>query len=538
MSYDPLLTLLGLATLANPLAPARFNNNGIGMTADTLPVAPLMPTLAIDSEDGNKLKWWDGTQWNSAGGSGAPAGADRTVQFNDNGSFGSVEGLTYTPDVATGFDLNLTRTYDETAVASNNAGTLSVLLNLDPITAPSGSNLAALFVQNQLTDATGMASRAGRIYGQYTRVLDTGFTGTAWDGEMSGHFVEVVKSGPTAGAVNGIRLNVQGGSTSSMSGANIYVEKSYTSNPGSVRGIAIAVESAATGTITQAFGLQITSVGSDTDTGTIGTSYGVYIGTTSGANVTDAYGLFQADANALNSFAGRVLVSASTADRAGLNLPHGVAPTTPEDGDIWSTTSGFYGRVNGVTVGPFGTGGGSGGAAGDSEEIQYNDGSDGFAASPNFKWRSNYLELTNRIELHSDTFPAEINFFTPGNTSRADIVIDGTSNSLQLLCGNGNLILDLPENTGLPIKSYCDVAIPSDKAYYLGDPDTDGSWRVQNDTGNLTFQKRVSGTWQTQFTLGENGLSRDGGTTWFDALTVNGCVDTVDQSVSVLGVAP
>ncbi|WP_027037573.1 hypothetical protein [Mesorhizobium ciceri] len=35
---------------------------------------------------------------------------------------------------------------------------------------------------------------------------------------------------------------------------------------------------------------------------------------------------------------------------AGLNIPHGVAPTTPVDGDIWSTSAfGIYARVNGVT---------------------------------------------------------------------------------------------------------------------------------------------------------------------------------------------
>jgi len=31
--------------------------------------------------------------------------------------------------------------------------------------------------------------------------------------------------------------------------------------------------------------------------------------------------------------------------------------------------------------------------------------------------------------------------------------------------------------------------------YYLGDVDTDGSWRWFINSGDLTFQKRVSGTW-------------------------------------------
>jgi len=42
---------------------------------------------------------------------------------------------------------------------------------------------------------------------------------------------------------------------------------------------------------------------------------------------------------------------------AGLILPHGTAPNSPVNGDLWSTTTGFFGRVNGVTVGPFSAGG-------------------------------------------------------------------------------------------------------------------------------------------------------------------------------------
>jgi hypothetical protein len=40
---------------------------------------------------------------------------------------------------------------------------------------------------------------------------------------------------------------------------------------------------------------------------------------------------------------------ASATSGAGLNLPHGAAPTSPVNGDFWSTTGGIYGRVNGAT---------------------------------------------------------------------------------------------------------------------------------------------------------------------------------------------
>ena len=47
-----------------------------------------------------------------------------------------------------------------------------------------------------------------------------------------------------------------------------------------------------------------------------------------------------------------ISLAASTTGGASLNLPHGVAPTAPVNGDIWTTTAGIYVRINGVTVGP------------------------------------------------------------------------------------------------------------------------------------------------------------------------------------------
>jgi len=54
---------------------------------------------------------------------------------------------------------------------------------------------------------------------------------------------------------------------------------------------------------------------------------------------------------------------ASATNDAGLNVPHGTAPTSPANGDVWTTTAGFFARINGSTVGPFGTGGGGGGVS-------------------------------------------------------------------------------------------------------------------------------------------------------------------------------
>jgi len=45
---------------------------------------------------------------------------------------------------------------------------------------------------------------------------------------------------------------------------------------------------------------------------------------------------------------------AATAGAASLNMPHGTAPTSPVDGDCWTTTAGLFCRINGTTIGPLG----------------------------------------------------------------------------------------------------------------------------------------------------------------------------------------
>lgn len=59
-----------------------------------------------------------------------------------------------------------------------------------------------------------------------------------------------------------------------------------------------------------------------------------------------------------DSMSGKLITAIPTTTAAGLNLPHGAAPTSPVNGDMWTTAGGLFIRVSGVTVGPLGTGGG------------------------------------------------------------------------------------------------------------------------------------------------------------------------------------
>lgn len=49
---------------------------------------------------------------------------------------------------------------------------------------------------------------------------------------------------------------------------------------------------------------------------------------------------------------GSQVLAASTTARAPLRVPHGTAPTSPVDGDIWTTSAGLFVRINGATIGP------------------------------------------------------------------------------------------------------------------------------------------------------------------------------------------
>lgn len=55
------------------------------------------------------------------------------------------------------------------------------------------------------------------------------------------------------------------------------------------------------------------------------------------------------------TFTGKVTLPASVAGSAPLNIPQGTAPSSPANGDIWTTSVGVYARINGTTYGPFGT---------------------------------------------------------------------------------------------------------------------------------------------------------------------------------------
>lgn len=74
--------------------------------------------------------------------------------------------------------------------------------------------------------------------------------------------------------------------------------------------------------------------------------------TISTGGLTITAGGLTVTAGGITIAAGKVTTVATSTANAGLRLPHGTAPTSPVDGDVWTTTAGLYVRVNGSTVGP------------------------------------------------------------------------------------------------------------------------------------------------------------------------------------------
>jgi hypothetical protein len=55
------------------------------------------------------------------------------------------------------------------------------------------------------------------------------------------------------------------------------------------------------------------------------------------------------DVNGNAKISGKLFLVAGNSSRSSLNIPHGAAPSSPVNGDMWSTTSALYFRLNGTT---------------------------------------------------------------------------------------------------------------------------------------------------------------------------------------------
>lgn len=121
----------------------------------------------------------------------------------------------------------------------------------------------------------------------------------------------------------------------------------------------------------------------------------------------------------------KLTTTASAIGAAGFNLPAGTAPSSPADGDVWTTTAGMYVRINGATVGPLAASGAATSVTGANAETITN--------AVNGQWKLAGTGQTNNEDLILDfeTNANQITFssstgVTALNFSALNLVTTGT----------------------------------------------------------------------------------------------------------------
>lgn len=140
-----------------------------------LPGTPTAGTIAIDSENGNALKWYTGSVWQAAGG-GTPAGASGEVQYNDSGAFGANSSFTYASGTAA--------SYDGTAGSSwSTTGTLAANASGNPHRIE-GNGSCIVAANNTFSGNAAYISRdAGTTWTAISSLFGISYAGVAWTGK-------------------------------------------------------------------------------------------------------------------------------------------------------------------------------------------------------------------------------------------------------------------------------------------------------------------------------------------------------------------
>lgn len=287
------------------------------------------------------------------GGTGVANGANNTITFTGN------------------YTLGLTLS-NNTAVTLPTTGTLATLAGSEALTNKSvnGVTLSAASAYTLTVPGTGTAALTSNKLSAFAATTSAELAGVISDETGSGALVLATSPTlvtPTIGAATMTSL-VQSGQTI---GSNIIVTNGFSVDAdGDVTGksfttpqaaatageaVLYAAEATPSGLYTSlkgpasapsggAYSFQFTntlpSAGQSFKFGTVSSRI-VPLEYTTYAELTGA------------TFTGAVQLPAVGTSQHSLILPHGTAHSSPTNGEIWTTTSGLYARINGSTVGPF-----------------------------------------------------------------------------------------------------------------------------------------------------------------------------------------
>jgi hypothetical protein len=146
-------TTLGLFSVATSASPTMFSattiRGAIAVVPDELPSSPTIGTLAVDSNDENMLKWWDGDEWRSA---------STTVEVSGGEGVGGGSGI------GVGQTIALQQGLDEDFTIAVSGVLVSMTVTGDPL--PDGLTL---------NEATGQITGVPTVFGTYYIDLEATF---------------------------------------------------------------------------------------------------------------------------------------------------------------------------------------------------------------------------------------------------------------------------------------------------------------------------------------------------------------------------
>ncbi len=319
-----------------------------GATGAQGPTGPPVYLLAEPGDEGERGP--PGPQGTAGGGGGTPGGSDTQVQFNDSGSFGGDAGMVYDKtnnqlavgpgtaalpafafpgDLNTGWS-NLTADTIDGSVGGVEVFTMNAtnLTYTGAYIAGDGNVSAPSYVFASRTDIGPYFAYVG---GSPSMCIGVGSIMAACF-DSTGMYAKKYMFTSAANILTGMQVYTGDGLSLDTNGTQrILIDLNYIN-------MALPVGCAAGSAATTALGR----------TGTYGT--GIFFGGSYGDLClsvvgTERWGI----SSTATTQTVQGIFPTSVSARASVQLPHGSAPSSPVDGDIWTTTTGGFLRVNGTT---------------------------------------------------------------------------------------------------------------------------------------------------------------------------------------------
>lgn len=233
---------------------------------------------------------------------------------------------------------------------------------------------------------------------------------------------------------------------------------------------------------------------------------------------------------------GALITAPSVLTSSGFNIPPGVPPTSPNNGDIWETSAGIFGQVNGVTIGPL-----IGGTQGPNTILGNASGTNvpSGLSIPSCSGAANAIQWVNNTGFQCGTIVAAASSIAVGSTT-----ISGGSVGNIFSHGSGNLLAEFTTSgsgtvlalaTGATIATatltFATITAPVINGTITGTYTLGGTPSI---AGSAINSGTVSGTFLSNINLAASG---NGGVTGILGI-VNGGSGSATQAGAIANLMP